>query len=194
MGSLMVKKGGPPDSEGFYLPDEELPERLAESTKRHDLLSLGRWFANSLKQYHTNSLRRHDARIALNTIVREWRRRNYELLPGADRSRPDVGVLKGIGYSVGRFGLAEDVRCFLIDYLMDGPTLPPIKDQTYIAEWGGKRTAKRYFKAHRALTYFAGEYANSDAHTRAVKNWMNDLKYLEQKWEFLSGRPRDPYL
>jgi len=110
-------------------------------------------------------------------------------LQGADRDRPALGVLKGIGYSVGNIGVEAGTRHLLIDYLVDGQILPPIKDQSYMAEWGNSRTVKRYFKAYRVLDRFAQEYWSSETHTRAVSNWLNDLTYMERKWGFLSGRP-----
>jgi hypothetical protein len=172
--------------------DEEQFNKLAKTAREKDFKALGEWFANCLTEHHKSRRRRQGARVTLTCIVAEWGRRTHELPPGTNRDRPELGVLRGVGYSVGRQGRDETTRHLLIDYLMSGITLPPIKDQSYMAEWGGYRTARRYYKLYRTLDWFSNEYYASDLHTRAVRNWSEDLSYLQAEWGFLSGRPIEP--
>ena len=174
--------------------DEAQFKRFAATARTHDFKTLGEWFAQCLTMHQQKGHRRNGARIALTAIVAEWGKRKHELLPAENRDRPELGVLRGIGYSVGAKGREENTRQLLVNYLMTGTTLPPIKDLGYMAEWGGHRTAQRYHKAHRTFEWFAKEYFGSDLHTRAVGNWIDDLNYLEKQWSFLSGRPAEPWI
>jgi hypothetical protein len=141
----------------------------------------GRIFANALFAVRKNSQRRAQAELLLDFIRDFWNAEQNLLLDGEDRDRPDVGVLKGIGYSlVG--GIDREQRRWLLDELMTARTLPPIKDKGYMAEWGLPMSDQRIAKCISVLRNLAWEKRQSGESPYAVLHWEDDIQYLHEKW------------
>ena len=54
-----------------------------------------------------------------------------------------------------------------------------------MAEWGSLRSVKRYRKVCSVVRRLAEEYSTHLWYEKPVKNWSEDLLYLQEKWGFL---------
>ena len=166
-------------------------KRIENQLKQYPPEKLGVMFANCYTAFRNPASSFHaDARSRLRLILREWKNRSYYLPTGTDRDRPDPGLLKCIGYSVGRNGPSEIVRRNLVDYLMTYDHLPPVKDNSYMLEWGKSRTAKRFYKLERVLKAFKIQHEEDKIPPeKAIREWNRDLTYVDQRWGFVGRRP-----
>jgi len=149
---------------------------------------LGIRFANSVKLIiERNVSFEIEARLSVEHIRREWLRRRLFLEKSINRDRPNIGVLKGVGYSTGNSGRQEHVRRALVDYLMCGRIIPAISSIEYDQEWGNRESVKRFYKLDRILKNFS-EYSKNDIKLmRANVQWGLDRDYLWNRWKHLAG-------
>ena len=117
-------------------------------------------------------------------IASHWSHTRATLDVGQDRNRPEFGVLRAIGYQVGNEGVDPKIRHWLLEYAMQG-VLPPIKDRSYMEEWGEPESKKRFYKVKRVIEYLIEDHSNPNIFDKALRDWQKDLDYLDKKWGYL---------
>lgn len=102
-----------------------------------------------------------------------------------------TGMLKFMGYSVGRkAALSADRRRAILQYVFTG-RLPPVNDALYMQEWARPRSNRRLRKIANSLATFArnARRKKSSSWNRAIANWEADLAYLKRR--YYDKRDRD---
>lgn len=185
---------------------EALPERTMQQLQ-------GQWL-NCLRLLEDpNEGKRQAARKFRDEILAEWERRCKRALSNpdyfdwpstqagpADRSQrfetwnPE-GVLKYMGYEVGKTkGLADNSRREILNAVF-GAVLPPVNSPGYIKKWGLPGTASRLERLANELARFArnGKRNRTADYSAAVADWEADLSYLYRRYyvgKFGFGWPR----
>ena len=97
------------------------------------------------------------------------------------------GLLKFMGYHVGLNGASEKARREVLDFVFS-ETVPRIKSQEYMEEWGQPGEAKRLKKlAHCLASFCRNAKGNPQGDMSvAIEEWEADLNYLKQT--YYSGR------
>lgn len=146
-----------------------------------DLERMFRSCVNAITQAKPNA---GEAEKRLGEINAIWRTRLSAALEGRYKAEsPEVGVLKTLGYQVGKEGLPERARRALLDYAMSG-NLPFVGSPAHMMEWGDPCTSTRYRKLHRVLAGFATSARTQGEHMSvAGANWEADLAYVEDVWK-----------
>lgn len=96
------------------------------------------------------------------------------------------GLLSYVGYSVGRSGEQEDIRYEILDWVFHN-TLPRVKSEQYMSDWGEPETPARLRKMAECLASFARNHKrnaekNEVDYETAIREWELDLKYLYDKY------------
>jgi hypothetical protein len=95
-----------------------------------------------------------------------------------------TGMLKFMGYSVGRkAALSARRRRAILQYVFTG-RLPPVNDALYMQEWARPRSNRRLRKIANSLATFArnARKKKSSSWNRAIANWEADLAYLKRRY------------
>ncbi|MDC3323252.1 hypothetical protein OAW20_02195 [Gammaproteobacteria bacterium] len=113
----------------------------------------------------------------INAVLVEWS--NRSLIRRNDTSRPELGLLKAMGYTVGVEGLNANARRKILKDIIKGP-LPLIGNISYMSEWGEDSSSVRIFKIQRCLKGFihGGQHST---HVQALQDWREDLDWLQKK-------------
>jgi len=118
-------------------------------------------------------------------VLDEWDKRLEQFKSGAYKAdTPEQGVLSTIGYRVGKDGMDEESRQYLLDYAMRD-RLPAVGSPAHMAEWGEPGTRDRYRKLHRVLQVFISSAKTLGKMDKAKREWESDLKYIELIWGHL---------
>lgn len=149
----------------------------------------------SLKAYH------HQARVMLRIIENEWNdradkanivdsfkwpdasARNASVQKEEGKGKPfdalvGHGMLKELGYSVGRNGVSKNERQGMLSEIFKR-TLPPVFDRPYMDQWGPNGSARRLHKIADCLASFARNAARMPGnYDEAISDWQDDLQYL----------------
>ncbi|MEZ8287477.1 hypothetical protein BCU17_22055 [Vibrio splendidus] len=95
---------------------------------------------------------------------------------------PQVGMLKGVGYSVGTKGLPTVKRRELLSNIMS-QQLPYITSHAYRREWGEPNTTARLKKLANTIAYLTKNSKRSSNNTTvAISEWEEDLKWLKDNY------------
>lgn len=122
------------------------------------------------------------AATKISAINAVWRKRLAAAQAGSYKPEsPETGVLKTIGYRVGRQGEKTKTRWALLDFVMRGE-LPFVGSPAHMAEWGEPNGLVRYRKLHRVLAGFRTSAANRPELAQAFADWAEDLDWLETEW------------
>ena len=134
--------------------------------------------------------RRHVDRLKgrIQEVQAEWFRW-YSTLADAPGSNAlpflpyDLGMLRFLGYRVGKTGRTEADRRALLHELF-ASDLPALNDAEYMAGWGAPRTAQRLKKMAYSIWALANTRsrrvdAGSDL---AIEHWALDLDYLYDRY------------
>lgn len=98
--------------------------------------------------------------------------------------RPDPGVLKQMGYRVGRSGLGASRRRSILEKVY-GARLVATSMHTagYVREWGEPNTRARATKIERALAGFVSNARRREADmSEAIDDWESDLAWLKARY------------
>lgn len=174
---------------------EALPQRTMQELQ-------GQWL-NCLRLLGDASKgKRQAARKFRAAILFEWERRcklalsdpDYFDWPSiqadlGDRSQRfdtwnQEGVLKYMGYEVGRTkGLADHSRREILDAVFSS-VLPPVNSPDYVKKWGLPGSAPRLERLANELARFARNAKRNRTadYSAAVADWEADLKYLNRKY------------
>jgi hypothetical protein len=109
-------------------------------------------------------------RLIVNSVDKEW---------------PETGVLKHLGYVVGRQGLAIAARREILDKVMRVELVPGnIGDDAYVAEWGRPMSRIRLHKIANSLASFAvsSKRRRGGDYREAIEDWESDLEYLYSEY------------
>lgn len=110
---------------------------------------------------------------------------------GDNRSNPfeslvEHGMLKEMGYRVGRNGLSSAVRQKMLGEIFMR-SLPPVFPKPYMDQWGANGSARRLNKIADSLAAFARNAARLPGdYDEAISDWKEDLDYLHDN--FYAGR------
>lgn len=176
---------------------------LIESLPRRTMQELqGQWLNCIRLLEDPNKGKRQAARTFRDAILAEWERRckmalsdpDYFDWPStqagpADRSQRfdswnQEGVLKYMGYEVGKTkGLADHSRREILDAVFSA-MLPPVNSPDYVKKWGLPGTAPRLARLANELARFArnGKRNRMADYSAAVADWEIDLKHLHRKY------------
>jgi hypothetical protein len=94
---------------------------------------------------------------------------------------PDVGILKHLGYAVGRNGGTPAMRRADLSKAFEMSDLPQVSSHEYMSGWGKSGTAKRLEKIANSIASFcrsAKRRRNSD-NSDAITDWESDLQWLK---------------
>lgn len=98
---------------------------------------------------------------------------------------PETGILKGMGYVVGKNGLPQASRRKVLDtvYKKDMETVPGF-NPSYLRDWGSPATAKRLEKMANCIATFSRhrKLRMSGDYSKAIADWESDLEYLKRKY------------
>ena len=121
---------------------------------------------------------------------------NTDINPGSQRLPKDIfrneeGLLSEYGYKVGAQGLSRIERIDILNAIFLHP-LVPMKNSTYLQEWGDPRTAQRLRKLANSIAAFARNAKRRSGvdFSRAIQDWESDLAYLKRRYydDFFSFR------
>jgi hypothetical protein len=88
------------------------------------------------------------------------------------------GMLKEMGYRVGRNGLSAPVRQKMLSEIFTR-TLPPVFPKPYMDQWGANESARRLHKIADCLAAFARNAARLPGnYDEAISDWQEDLEFL----------------
>lgn len=115
-------------------------------------------------------------------IQNEWQRRRSQGDAFTDFERPETGMLRAFGYRVGHTeGRPPGERKKILKYVLQGE-LPMVHSASYTDEWGEPGSYKRYRKIVRFLQNNIESNQNKPGVKLAVKEWSEDLAWVEQYW------------
>lgn len=93
-------------------------------------------------------------------------------------SRPVIGPLKALGYTVGENGLPVSERRDILRFALEGE-LPWSISAEVRSEWGDPDSSRRRFKIINSLKGFiALQVERRDGSARAVEDWRQDLEWF----------------
>lgn len=113
----------------------------------------------------------------------------YRSLGGemSGNSWPQVGLLKYLGYTVGRAGLAPSTRRGILRQIYQRSDLPTVCSSDYMAKWGQARSAQRLRELAVTLASFTRLRKRQTADCSvAIFDYEDDLQWLKE--EFYVGR------
>lgn len=104
------------------------------------------------------------------------------------------GVFTIVGYKVGNKSFStnkrrpsnddHELRPYLV-YLIDG-TLPHIRSDAYMAQWGKAGSQQRVETIARNIKNLAASKRHLPSMSLAVSHWDADVEYLRQRWKTAS--------
>ena len=133
------------------------------------------------QSYLLQGKRVDESRAVTLAVQEEWSKRATRFHAGQYKAnRPEVGLLKFMGYTVGSQGEKPKMRRQILDCVMTATALPPVGSPAYMAEWGEPRSTTRYRKLHRTIRSLASSNKHDRRMEKAVRDWEDDLVYLEE--------------
>jgi hypothetical protein len=96
---------------------------------------------------------------------------------------PKVGLLKHLGYTVGRDGLAAGTRRSILARIYDSSDLPTVVSNEYMAKWGLPCSSQRLHQLAQCIASFSKLRKRSGTdYSSAVAEWEDDLDWLKTKY------------
>lgn len=97
---------------------------------------------------------------------------------------PPQGILKAMGYKVGKNGESPTVRRSRLSRVMEARDLPKVGPEDYMAEWANPNTCARLRKIAHSIASFA---RNAKRHreankSQAIADWEADLEWLKKSY------------
>lgn len=128
----------------------------------------------------TNQPKKIDIETIVSLIKQEWMKRLEE--DGSSSGAPAEGMMSTMGYRVGDTqGIKQEYRIMIMIEVLKGP-LPFVESPSYMREWGENGTLDRYNKLKRFLNAEINSPIQKN-HYRAITEWKEDLKWLENNGE-----------
>ena len=99
-----------------------------------------------------------------------------------DTSWPQVGVLKCMGYTVGKRGLSVAARRLILENAYKG-SIPNVQSKEHMEEWGETSTNRRLKKMANAIASFAKNHKRKQVPSfEAIEDWQEDLQWLKNSF------------
>lgn len=125
----------------------------------------------------------------LEELSREWPNwpstlvRQDDESPHLEGEWPQIGVLRAMGYVVGRNGLAETSRREVLSRTYLGP-LPQVNSPYYMADWGDPGTPTRLHRIANSIAAFSRNAQRRRAANmrEAINDWNSDLDWLRREY------------
>lgn len=102
-----------------------------------------------------------------------------------DRNWPDIGLLKRMGYKVGKSGIQNaEKRRKILEKVYESSDLPSVKSREHMAEWGTPKSCKRLQKMANSLATFCRNAKRNSYSSQqlAITHWELDLQWLREKF------------
>jgi len=129
------------------------------------------------------------AKQQIEYIELEWEDRLNKFIMGISKStRPNEGLLKTIGYKVGKDGIPRERRRLILDRILKGK-IPFCGSKAYMVEWGAPSTRKRYNKLNTVINRLIIRNRNMPGIEKAILEWSEDLEYLRDKYKDSFPKP-----
>jgi hypothetical protein len=120
---------------------------------------------------------------------------------GPDHDVPETGLLKRIGYSVGKTGASESQRREALKkaYEVSVEQYSEEYSEKYLSEWGEPETSNRLRKIAESVAAFCRSHRGQPGRETAIGHWESDLEWLRNQYynplsyafEWPSTRRRD---
>jgi len=101
------------------------------------------------------------------------------------RDSPEMGLLRSMGYRVGRNGLGPNQRRRILAraYFIENPPFIHSQSDSYREEWGPAQTASRLKKiAYSIASFCRMKKRRIDFHKSAIHAWEDDLAWLKKEF------------
>lgn len=97
---------------------------------------------------------------------------------------PDTGVLKAMGYTVGRNGKRDGERHRILGRAFKIERLPRVGGTSHMSEWGASSSEARLSKMAEALAAFArnAKRRKGASMSEAIADWESDLAWLKRMY------------
>lgn len=109
----------------------------------------------------------------------------YELHVNFDTGRwPETGVLKEMGYKVGKNGLPTAARRETLKQVLSVELVAGSEDvESYIQGWGAPGSSARVIKTYNAIASFSrNAQRRSTDYSEAIADWESDLDWIERTY------------
>lgn len=142
-------------------------------------------FRNTARIAAVGGPQKAEADQIIAAIGAEWRKRLQEISAKPNGRRrnefPPLGMLRALGYRVGKGPENRAMRRFVLDYIVTRE-LPFVDSLAYLEEWGATRSPERLRKLTNTIASFIGAAKDRPNMARAVADWSEDLDYLAEEW------------
>lgn len=157
--------------------------RVLENIPNYNDEELLNLFTNAMRMLEQGK-QTDNATLVIDALKDEWRIRAERAAEGIIKTgAPKEGLLKKIGYKVGKEGASEKRRRQLLDFIITADPLPFVWSPAYMEGWGKAGSPERYNK----LTSVIRSLSNGNQHLpnidKAIIEWQTDLDYLDQHWK-----------
>lgn len=129
---------------------------------------------------------RERANAKKDEVYKIWSFRNKLFTSGKKiNAHPWDGVLSAFGYHVGDNGINEtEKRHKILNHVLEAP-IPPVRDPSYVKEWGKPNSRKRIIKLERTLIGLYKGFSKirtnrQISYERAINQWKLDLQYIRE--------------
>jgi hypothetical protein len=130
---------------------------------------------------------REKANRLLSSVENEWQYREVDIVveplwDGPPFDAPEQGLLGTLGYHVGvSHGLKSKLRRAILSRIVVAK-LPILHSSSYMSEWGKPFSWTRKSKLMRSVANLIEGKHNVPIYKNAVKNWGEDLGFLEKNF------------
>ena len=147
---------------------------------------LYRLLLNAIEAQTNNTKYAADAPKVIEEVTKEMKRRNALIKEGeAKATRPTIGLLRTLGYKVGKEGKKKEVRRAVLDYIYNAEILPIVFSLSYMEEWGAQRSKKRYDMIISQISFFIYKNEGLTKYkdlVEAINDWENDRDWFKEKY------------
>jgi hypothetical protein len=196
--SLLLDLARDPSASSFLL--EKIAAELHERKNHHSLQALievGRLLERAKEREHRE---RQEQRLAEIERRRKRKEQGFFEWPSTDAPASsndlsgdqflcDDGLLRFVGYHVGRNGTPAETRLQILDCVFHND-LPSVESEEYMNQWGNPKTSLRLQKLAESIAAFARNAKRNKRYnfSEAIHDWESDLEYLYA--EYYVGRFR----
>jgi len=98
---------------------------------------------------------------------------------------PRIGLMKALGYEVGRSGIQDKKkRRQILKEIYEKENLPSVKSRAYLSKWGSPHSCARLEKMANSIATFCRNAKRDEKKdkTVAIEHWEEDLEWIKTKF------------